>query len=123
MEIDIPAILSYGRRGRLSPRRPTGVTNMAIWDFRPKADMWTGVAVVGVGLLVAPVVLPTAWSAVRSLLKGIVKGSITVYEKAHELGADVVEGTADLIEEARSEVQSELSSALKTVKASKPAKS
>ncbi len=95
---------------------------MAIWDFRPKADIWTGVAV-GVGLLVAPVVLPTAWSAVRSLLKGIVKGSIIVYEKAHELGADAVEGTADLIEEARSEARSELSAARKTVKTSKPTKS
>jgi hypothetical protein len=66
---------------------------------------------------------PMAWSGVRSLLKGVVKGSITVYETGRELVEDAVEGTADLIEEARSEVQSELSAAWKTVKASKRAKS
>ncbi len=62
-------------------------------------------------MLVAPVVLPMAWSTVRSLLKAIVKGSIMVYEKGHQLGADAVEGTADLIEEARSEARSEFSAA------------
>ena len=85
---------------------------MAIWDFRPKADIWTAVAI-GVGLLVAPVVLPIAWSGVRSLLKGVVKGSITVYQKGCELVEDAIEGTADLIEEARSEARSELSAARK----------
>jgi hypothetical protein len=81
---------------------------MAIWDFRPKSDIWTGVAI-GVGLLVAPVVLPMAWSGVRSLLKGVVKSSIALYEKGHEFVEDAIEATEDLIEEARSEAHRELS--------------
>jgi hypothetical protein len=81
---------------------------MAKWDFGPKGDIWTGAAI-GASLFVAPVVLPLAWTAVRPLLKGVMKGSITVYEKGHELVADAVHGTANLIEEARSEVRSEMS--------------
>lgn len=46
---------------------------MAIWDFRPRGDLLTSVAV-GVGVLAAPVVVPLAWSVVRPLLKTILKG-------------------------------------------------
>lgn len=52
---------------------------MAIWDFRPKGDLLTGLAV-GAGVLAAPVVLQWAWSAVRPLLKVILKGGIMLYE-------------------------------------------
>ena len=52
---------------------------MAIWDFRPRGDLWTGVAV-GAGLLAAPVVIPLAWSATRSVLKTILKGGFMLYE-------------------------------------------
>jgi outer membrane biosynthesis protein TonB len=46
--------------------------NMEIWGFRPKGDVLTSVAV-GVGILAAPVVMPVAWSAVRPLLKAVLK--------------------------------------------------
>jgi len=51
------------------------------------------------------------------------KGSFMLYEKAHELGAEIAEGATDLYEEAKSEVHSELSVAPKSVKAAKLTKS
>jgi hypothetical protein len=54
-------------------------TNMAIWDFRPRGDVLTGVAV-GVGVLAAPIVMPLAWSVVRPLVKSILKGGFLLYE-------------------------------------------
>ncbi len=95
---------------------------MSIWEYSPKGGVWTGVAV-GVGLVAAPVVIPLAWSWIETLLKAVLKGSFMVYEKAHELGADIAEGATDLFEEAKSEVHSELSVASKTVKAGKLTKS
>jgi hypothetical protein len=53
--------------------------NMAIWDFRPRGDVLTGVAV-GVSALAAPVVVPLVWSAVRPLVKAIFKGGFVLYE-------------------------------------------
>ena len=57
---------------------------MAIWDFRPKGDLWTGVAV-GAGLLAAPVVIPLAWSATRPVLKVILKGGFMLYETGRQI--------------------------------------
>ncbi len=91
---------------------------MSISNYSPKGGVWTGVAV-GVGLLAAPVVMPLAWSGMRTLLKAMFKGSFMAYEKAHELGAEIVEGVSDWIEEAKSDAHSELSQASKTMKAAK----
>src|SRR5208337_322684 len=63
---------------------------MAIWDFRPKGDLWTGVAV-GAGLLAAPVVIPLAWSATRPVLKSILKGGFTLYETGRKIFGDATE--------------------------------
>lgn len=52
---------------------------MTIWDFKPKGDLVTTVAV-GVGVAAAPVVVPWAWSAVRPLLKAVLKGGFMLYE-------------------------------------------
>jgi len=82
---------------------------MAIWDYRPKADLWTGVAI-GVGLLVAPVVIPIIAAAARPVLKAAVKGTFMVYEKGKEAVAEALEVVEDLVAEARSEVHSELAS-------------
>jgi hypothetical protein len=83
---------------------------MAIWDYRPKADIWTGVAI-GVGLLVAPVVIPMVAAAARPLLKAALKGGFVLYEKGREVVAEVMEVTEDLVEEAKSEVKAELAEA------------
>ncbi|MEW6113596.1 MAG: DUF5132 domain-containing protein [Thermodesulfobacteriota bacterium] len=83
---------------------------MAIWDYRPKADIWTGVAI-GVGLLVAPVVIPMIAAAARPLLKAALKGGFVLYEKGREVVAEVMEVTEDLVEEAKSEVKAELAEA------------
>jgi|SRR5271157_4407723 len=63
---------------------------MAIWDFRPKGDLWTGVAV-GAGMLAAPVVIPLAWSATRPVLKAILKGGFTLYETGRQIFGDATE--------------------------------
>jgi hypothetical protein len=63
----------------LTPEREQEAMNMAIWDFRPRGDVLTGVAI-GVGVLAAPVVVPLAWSVVRPFLKTILKGSFMLYE-------------------------------------------
>ena len=80
---------------------------MAIWDYRPKADLWTGIAI-GVGLLVAPVVIPMVAAAARPVAKAGIKGGLMVYEKGRELLSEAVEVVEDLAAEARSEVQAEL---------------
>ncbi|MGO9121554.1 MAG: hypothetical protein ACLQPD_28580 [Desulfomonilaceae bacterium] len=64
---------------------------MAIWDFRPRGDLWTGVAV-GAGLLAAPVVIPLAWSATRSVLKTILKGGFMLYETGRQVWPEAAEG-------------------------------
>jgi hypothetical protein len=80
---------------------------MAIWDYRPKANLWTGVAI-GVGLLVAPVVIPMIVAAARPVAKAAIKGSLMLYEKGREMIAEVSEAVEDLAAEAKSEVQAEL---------------
>ena len=80
---------------------------MAISDFRPKGDIWTGVAI-GVGLLVAPVVIPMIVTAARPVAKAAIKGGIMLYEKGREMLAEVSEVVEDLAAEAKSEVQAEL---------------
>ncbi len=80
---------------------------MAIWDYRPKADLGT-VVVIGVGLLVAPVVIPVIAAVARPVAKAAIKGGIMIYEKGSELCAEVAEAVEDLAAEARSEVQAEL---------------
>ncbi len=83
---------------------------MAIWDYRPKADVWTGVAI-GVGLLVAPVVIPMIAAAARPVAKAAIKGGMMLYEKGREMCAEVSEVIEDLAAEARAEVQEELAPA------------
>ncbi|MGO9568968.1 MAG: DUF5132 domain-containing protein [Desulfomonilaceae bacterium] len=81
---------------------------MSMWDYSPKGGLWTGVAV-GLGLAAAPSLIPLAWSTTRSLLKAALKGGFTVYERAHDLASEMVQGAADLVSEASSEVHNELS--------------
>jgi len=83
---------------------------MNILDLRPKADIWTGLAI-GVGLLVAPIVIPVIAAAARPVLKAALKGGLLLYERGRELCAEVTEVTEDLIEEAKSEVKAELAEA------------
>lgn len=81
---------------------------MAILDYRPKGDIWTGVAI-GVGLLMAPVVIPMIVSAARPLVKAALKGGFLLYEKGREVMAETMEVAEDLVEEVKSEVRAELS--------------
>jgi hypothetical protein len=93
---------------------------MSIWDFTPKGDLLTGVAV-GVGLAAVPVIIPAAGSGVRAVLKAALKGVFFCYEKAQELGTGLVEGATDLVAEAKSEARSELTAARKALEVTKPA--
>lgn len=81
---------------------------MAILDFKPKGDIWTGVAI-GVGLLVAPVVIPIIAAAARPVAKTALKYSFMLYEKGREMIAEATEAVEDLAAEAKAEVQAELS--------------
>ncbi|HMK33704.1 MAG TPA: DUF5132 domain-containing protein [Desulfomonilaceae bacterium] len=83
---------------------------MALSDLRPKGDIWTGVAV-GVGLLLAPVVLPMIAAAVKPVAKTAIKYGYMIYEKGTEMLAEVTEVVEDLAAEAKAEVQTELASA------------
>jgi len=65
---------------------------MAIWDFRPRGDIVTGVAV-GVAALAAPVVIPLAWAAVRPWLRALLKGGVLLYETGRGAYAEVAEGS------------------------------
>jgi Protein of unknown function (DUF5132) len=83
---------------------------MASWNFTPKGSVWTGVAI-GVGLLVAPVVIPMIATAARPVAKAGIKGTLMLYEKCREMIAEVAEVIEDLAAEAKSEVQAELTPA------------
>ncbi len=80
---------------------------MAIGDYAPKGDVWTGVAI-GVGLLLAPVVIPMIAAAARPVAKAALKCGYMIYEKGGELCAEVAEAVEDLAAEAKSEVMSEI---------------
>jgi hypothetical protein len=80
---------------------------MAIADYAPKANIWTGVAI-GVGLLVAPVVIPMIATAVRPLFKAALKGGFLLFEKGSEVVAEIMEVGEDLVEEVKAEVRQEL---------------
>ena len=87
---------------------------MAISDMIPKNGLWTGIAV-GAGLLVAPVVIPAVAGAVRPLLKAFIKGGYMLFEKGREMVAEVTELTEDLFEEAKAEVEADLTEAKEAV--------
>jgi hypothetical protein len=80
---------------------------MAILDYTPKFDLWTGVAI-GVGLLVAPVIVPMVASAARPLVKQVIKGGYMAFEKGSEMFAEAIEVVEDLAAEAKSEVMAEI---------------
>ncbi len=63
---------------------------MKIFGFRPTGDVLTGAAV-GAGLLVAPAILPLAWSAVRPLLKAVLKGGFFLYETGRQTLSEVAQ--------------------------------
>lgn len=65
---------------------------MAIGDFKPKGDLFTTVAV-GVGVATAPLVVPLAWTAVRPLLKVVLKGGFMLYETGRGACAAAAEWT------------------------------
>ncbi len=80
---------------------------MAMSDYLPKADLWTGLAI-GVGLLVAPVAIPMVAKAARPLLKTVIKGGFLAYERAAEMVAEALETVEDVAAEAKAEVHAEL---------------
>lgn len=86
---------------------------MAIQDLMPRGNLWTGVAI-GVGLLVAPIVVPVVAGAARPVIKAVLKGGFMLYEKGREMVAEVAEMAEDLVEEAKAEVDSELATARET---------
>jgi hypothetical protein len=65
---------------------------MAIWDFRPRGDVLTGL-LIGAGVVAAPVALPLAWTAVRPLLKVILKSGFMLYETGRRAFAEDLVGT------------------------------
>jgi hypothetical protein len=66
---------------------------------------------IGVGLLVAPVVIPMVAAAARPVLKAALKGGFVVFEKGREMLTDAVEVAEDVFEEAKAEVRAELAEA------------
>jgi hypothetical protein len=83
---------------------------MALLNFKPKADIWTGIAI-GAGLLLAPVVVPMIAAAARPILKTLLKEGLILVEKGNEMIAEATEVLEDLIAEVRAEVDAELAEA------------
>jgi hypothetical protein len=80
---------------------------MGFLDFKPKGDLWTGLAI-GAGILAAPLLIPVLASAARPVLKAGIKGGFLLYEKGTEVLANAAEVVEDLTEEVKAEVQAEL---------------
>ncbi|HEY9811273.1 MAG TPA: DUF5132 domain-containing protein [Halomicronema sp.] len=61
--------------------------------------------VVGIGaLLLAPVVIPLAAGVGKPLVKGVIKGGITLAEKTKGMLAEVGESVEDIVAEAKAEM-------------------
>ena len=80
---------------------------MAIWDFRPRSDLWTGSAI-GVALLVVPVLIPVMAALARPVAKAVIKAGFMLYETGREAVAEISEVREDLAAAAKSGVQAEL---------------
>lgn len=63
---------------------------MALWDFRPKGDMWTGLAI-GAAIVLAPVILPVIGAALRPVVKAGLRGGMLLYEKGREVAGEISE--------------------------------
>jgi hypothetical protein len=81
---------------------------MALTDLKPTANVWTGLAI-GVGLLLAPVVIPVVAASMRPLVKAAIRGGYLAYERGREMLEEVSEMAEDLIAEVKSEMETELS--------------
>ncbi|AFM22947.1 DUF5132 domain-containing protein [Desulfomonile tiedjei] len=81
---------------------------MALTDLKPKSSVWTGIAI-GVGLLLAPVVVPVVAASMRPLMKAVIRNGYLVYERGREMLEEVTEMTEDIIAEVKSEIETELS--------------
>ncbi len=69
-----------------------------------KGNIVSAVALgVGVSVL-APIVIPTLAAVAKPLAKGAVKGSLLIFEKSKEMGAEVKEAMEDLVAEAKAEM-------------------
>jgi hypothetical protein len=84
-----------------------GRSIMSIWNYTPKLDLWSGLAI-GAGFLLAPVVLPMVAGIARPIVKGALKGAFRVYEGGREFVTDTANGVENLIEEVQAEVREEL---------------
>ena len=72
--------------------------------YRDLAKGYMPSLAVGVGVaLLAPVLLPAAASILRPLVKGVVKGTLTVADTLKEFTASTGEHLSDLYAEAKSE--------------------
>ena len=67
-----------------------------------KGSLANILVVAGVAL-VAPVVLPVVVSMARPIVKGVIKGSMALADKAQELVAETGEQISDLMAEAKAE--------------------
>jgi hypothetical protein len=63
----------------------------------------TNILVVAGVALVAPVVLPVVVSMARPIVKGVIKGGMTLADKAQELVAETGEQISDIMAEAKAE--------------------
>lgn len=76
---------------------------MNIFGFKPKGDVWTGVAIAA-AVLAAPVVIPVVAAAVRPLIKAGIKGGYIIFDK----GREVVEGAKEMCQDLAAEARAEL---------------
>lgn len=79
---------------------------MSILDFRPRGDIWTGVAI-GLAVLAAPIFIPMVAAAAKPILKTGIKTGYLVYDKTCEIIAEAKESMEDLAAEAKAEVASQ----------------
>ncbi len=69
-----------------------GVINMKVLGFKPTGELFTSVAI-GAAVVAVPTIAPYAWSAIRPLLKSVLKGGYMLYETGREAYDSVSEST------------------------------
>ncbi len=80
---------------------------MALFDNGLKGNLLTGLAV-GIGAaVIAPAVMPVLAGVAKPLAKALIKGGISLYEKAREVIAEGGEVLEDIVAEAKAELEQE----------------
>lgn len=76
-----------------------------------KKDVFTILVAGAVGIVIAPIVIPTLVRLGRPAAKSAIKNAMLLYQRGRESAAELMETVEDLMAEAQAEIQAETTAA------------